>query len=52
MNFKLWIGVIIGWALADYLLGLLGIPYIIRLVIIGLVLWNLQAILQKFGIWI
>jgi len=52
MNFKLWIAVIIGWALLDYLLSLLGLPYIIRLVLIGVVLWNLETILHKFGIWL
>jgi len=51
-NFKLWIGVIIGWALADYLLSLLGVPYIFRLFLIGMVLWHLDKILKYFGIWL
>jgi len=52
MNFKLWVAVIIGWAVLDYALSFLGLPYLLRLAIIGVILWNLETILQKFGIWL
>jgi hypothetical protein len=52
MNFKLWIAIIIGWALMDHLLAMIGLPYIVRLLIIGVVLWNLEDILHRFGIWL
>lgn len=52
MSFKLWVAVIVGWAVLDYLLGMLGFPYLFRLLIIGVILWNLEKILNLFGIWL
>lgn len=52
MNFKLWIAIIFGWAVLDYLLAWVGIPYILRLLLIGTLAWNLEKILHHFGIWL